>query len=128
MKLWVETEGLLRAPDDKPARLSVASASDRGGDIQRSRDNTLDLRGMRVDDALTLVESFVDRMHTTDARVGYVLHGHGTGALRDAVRKHLKTVVSDVREVQAAERDDGGDAVTVFRLGALSVRGTSRVP
>ena len=49
---------------------------------------------MRVDDALSMMESFIDRLYTTDARVGYVLHGHGTGALRDAVRKHLSTNVS----------------------------------
>lgn len=118
MKLWVETEGLLAAPEEKAARLAPLAQGDTRAAAERGRDNTLDLRGMRVDDALSLVESFVDRMHTTDARVGYVLHGHGTGALRDAVRKHLKTVVRDVEDVRSAEHDDGGDAVTVFRLGA----------
>jgi len=117
MKLWVESEGLFAAPEGKPARPTPLAAPDAHAVAERGRDNTLDLRGMRVDDALSLVESFVDRMHTTDARVGYVLHGHGTGALRDAVRKHLKTVVRDVADVRSAEHDDGGDAITMFRLG-----------
>jgi DNA mismatch repair protein MutS2 len=82
----------------------------------RGPDNTLNLKGMRVDDALSLMESFIDRMYTTDMRVGYVLHGHGTGALRDAVRKHLKTNVPMVRTFRPADADEGGDALTVFYL------------
>jgi DNA mismatch repair protein MutS2 len=49
-------------------------------------------------------------------RVGYILHGHGTGALRDAVRKHLKTEVPHVRDSRPADASEGGDAVTVFYL------------
>ena len=71
---------------------------------------------MRVDDALSLLETVVDRLRTVDTPTGYVLHGHGTGALRDAVRKHLKTVVQQVAEVRPADPDEGGDAVTMFSL------------
>lgn len=115
LKLWVESQDLQlaeSAASPPAAALPDAMPTETG----RTVDNTLNLKGMRVDDALSMMESFIDRMYTTDIRVGYVLHGHGTGALRDAVRKHLKTAVPLVRNSRPAAQDEGGDAVTVFYL------------
>ena len=39
---------------------------------------------MRVDDALSMAESFLDRLFGRSEVVGYILHGIGSGALRDA--------------------------------------------
>jgi DNA mismatch repair protein MutS2 len=91
----------------------VASPSSTRG---RTPDNTVNVKGMRVDDALSMVETFIDRLYTTDERIGYVLHGYGTGALREAVRKHLNGGVPHVREAGPGDSDEGGDAVTVFYL------------
>jgi len=44
---------------------------------------------------------------------GFVLHGHGTGAVKAAVREHLGTS-SYIEHSRAAESDEGGDAFTVF--------------
>jgi len=118
MKLWVET-GDLFAPAATTVQVNERKATPAPVAAQlesRTIDNTVDVRGMRVDDALSLVESFVDRLYGADARAGYVLHGHGSGALRDAVRRHLREHVKLVAHCQAAEPDDGGDALTVFRL------------
>jgi DNA mismatch repair protein MutS2 len=49
--------------------------------------------------------------------VGFVLHGHGTGALRTAVRQHLKSSAW-VAFVEAADKDQGGDAFTMFRVAS----------
>jgi DNA mismatch repair protein MutS2 len=117
LKLWVESADLLAAEDDArapyPRMLAPPPGSPPPG---RTPDNTLNLKGMRVDDALSMMESFIDRLYTTDTRVGYILHGHGTGALRDAVRKHLKAGVPHVRDSRPADADEGGDAFTVFYL------------
>jgi DNA mismatch repair protein MutS2 len=82
----------------------------------RTSHNTLDLRGQRVDEALDAVDAFVDRMLRVSEPVAYVLHGHGTGALKLAVRAHL-SAASHVRRAVPAEPDDGGDAFTVIWLG-----------
>jgi DNA mismatch repair protein MutS2 len=79
-------------------------------------DNTLDVRGLRADDALAMLDSFVDRLYSGPSRVGYVLHGHGTGALRVAVREHLRTALPFVNQSRAGDEAEGGDAVTVFYL------------
>ncbi len=77
--------------------------------------NTLDLRGERVDVALDQVDAFLDRMLNVGEPVGFVLHGHGTGALKSAVRTHLRAS-SYIEQSQAAEPDSGGDAFTIFWL------------
>jgi DNA mismatch repair protein MutS2 len=82
----------------------------------RSRDNSLDVRGLRVDEAVSLVSSFLDRLYGAAEATGYILHGHGTGALRDAIRKHLESEKDYVSKIRAASRDEGGEAVTVVEL------------
>jgi DNA mismatch repair protein MutS2 len=78
----------------------------------RAEDITLDLRGQRVEAALDAVDAFLDRLLNRGERVGYVLHGHGTGALKAAVRDHLRAS-GYVARSHPAEPDDGGDAFTV---------------
>jgi DNA mismatch repair protein MutS2 len=122
MKLWVEVHDLftLAPAGGQPSgerKASPSSQSQVAAQLEsRTIDNTVDVRGMRVDDAISLVESFVDRLYGADARAGYVLHGHGSGALRDAIRRHLREHVKLVAQCSAAEPEDGGDALTVFRL------------
>jgi DNA mismatch repair protein MutS2 len=96
---------------------SRKSANPLGGTLsaaaQRTSQNTLDLRGVRVEDAADRLDAFLDRMLGEGEPVGFVLHGHGTGALRVRVREHLRGC-SYVEHSRAAEPDEGGDAFTVF--------------
>jgi DNA mismatch repair protein MutS2 len=80
---------------------------------QRTQDTTLDLRGERVDEALNRVDAFIDRLLGGHEGVGFVLHGHGTGALKSHVREHL-LASTYVEHSRPAEPDEGGDAFTVF--------------
>jgi len=81
----------------------------------RAADITLDLRGQRVEEALDAVDVFLDQLLNRGERVGYVLHGHGTGALKSAVRDHLR-VSGYVAKSHPADPEDGGDAFTVAWL------------
>jgi DNA mismatch repair protein MutS2 len=80
---------------------------------QRTQDTTLDLRGERVAEALGRVDAFIDRLLGGNEAVGFVLHGHGTGALKSHVRDHLRASAY-VEHSRPAESDEGGDAFTVF--------------
>ncbi|MGC4068587.1 MAG: Smr/MutS family protein [Polyangiaceae bacterium] len=77
--------------------------------------NTLDLRGERVDAALDRVDAFVDELLRLSEPAGYVLHGHGTGALKQAVREHVRSL-RHVRDSGPAAPEDGGDAFTLVWL------------
>jgi DNA mismatch repair protein MutS2 len=81
----------------------------------QTRDNTCDLRGLRVDDALSMATSFLDRALNEGQRAVFLLHGHGTGVLRDAVRKELARS-SYVTSFRPAPSDRGGEGVTVVWL------------
>jgi DNA mismatch repair protein MutS2 len=81
--------------------------------LVRTKENTVDLRGERVDDALALLDAFLDRMLAANEPAGFVLHGHGSGRLKDAVRAHL-AASPYVERAAPAEPEDGGDAFSVF--------------
>jgi DNA mismatch repair protein MutS2 len=81
----------------------------------RTPDITLDARGMRVDDALRETDRFLDRGLLDDQDVLFILHGHGSGRLRAALRQHLGQSPM-VRQIRPADRAQGGDAVTVVWL------------
>jgi DNA mismatch repair protein MutS2 len=83
--------------------------------VLQTTDNTCDLRGLRVDDAWPMLESFLDRALHDGQRVAFVVHGHGAGVLREKVRKELERsrYVSRFRPGQPSE---GGEGVTVVFL------------
>lgn len=85
------------------------------GAVVRVETNTCDLRGMRVDDALTAVEGFLNQQSSAGFRVSYLLHGHGTGALKQALRTWLPSAPL-VRRWRPADGSEGGDAFTVVEL------------
>jgi DNA mismatch repair protein MutS2 len=89
--------------DDAPA----------GGEPMRTRDNTLSLVGERVEPALERLDVFIDGLVRRGEPLGFVVHGHGTGALRNAVRERLRQH-PNVRQSRPAAPDDGGDALTVY--------------
>jgi DNA mismatch repair protein MutS2 len=75
----------------------------------------LDVRGMRVEELLREVDRFLDRLAAEDAADATILHGHGTGALKQALRDHLESSPY-VASFRPGDRHEGGDAVTAVRL------------
>ena len=75
----------------------------------------VDLRGLRVDEALRALELELDRHLRAGEETVHVLHGHGSGALKAAVREHLLRSPY-VTRARAAESHEGGDGVTVAQL------------
>ena len=76
---------------------------------------TLDVRGLRADEALAALEKFLDGLFEDGEPLAFVIHGHGTGALKSAIRGYL---VSShyARHFRAGAPGEGGDGVTVIRL------------
>jgi len=93
------------APPPKPKERSIL----------RTSSNTLDIRGARVADAEIEVEQAIDRAISADFGCLWILHGKGTGKLRDGVRAQLKTHRL-VERFEDAPREDGGTGVTVVYL------------
>lgn len=101
----------VQKPEPKPA--PPPKTKERS--ILRTSSNTLDIRGARVADAEIEVEQAIDRAISADFGCLWILHGKGTGKLRDGVRAHLKTHRL-VERFEDAPREDGGTGVTIAYL------------
>ena len=93
-------QDLLRAPAPMPARAVPSS---------------LDVRGARVEEATELLDRYVNDAALAGAPRVTVIHGHGSGALRDALRAQLR-VHPLVKSWRPGERGEGGDGATIVEL------------
>jgi DNA mismatch repair protein MutS2 len=75
----------------------------------------LSLRGMAVDEALDALENYIDRAYVAGLPFVRIVHGKGTGKLRNAVRNELKKH-SHIERFDAGGPTEGGDGVTVAFL------------
>jgi len=71
--------------------------------------------GQTVDQAMDRVEKFLDDALMKDARTLRIVHGHGTGKLRDAVREYFRKHPL-VADVSAAPDNQGGGGATIVSL------------
>lgn len=93
-----------------PQRPHVSAPPIQGEGLSR-----VDLRGLRVDEALPRVDEALDRAARSGTPTLEIVHGLGTGALRRAVRRHLGGVPYALR-VEDAGPERGGDGVTLAHL------------
>jgi DNA mismatch repair protein MutS2 len=75
----------------------------------------LDLRGDRVEEGLDKLERYLNNASLARLPWVRIIHGKGTGAMRDAVRNILKNHPL-VRQSRSGDGGEGGDGVTVVRL------------
>ncbi len=102
-----------RVDRTSPQRVSPRVTRDTG--MRRMVPATLDIRGARVDEALELLERTLDGAALAGGGRLTIVHGHGSGALRDAVRDTL-TGHPLVRDWRPGERGEGGDGATIVSL------------
>ena len=71
----------------------------------------IDLRGMRVDEAIASLEKRLDELILSDYQEATIVHGHGTSALKRAVRSYLKSSPY-ASKYEPEPEDMGGDGAT----------------
>lgn len=86
-------------------------------------EHTLDIRGLRADEALETFIAYLDDAIMVNAGTVTILHGTGTGALKQIVRDHLAQRNKDLRKRKATEivyhdgdPDRGGAGLTIVEL------------
>ena len=75
----------------------------------------LKLIGMRVEPALDELDLYLDRALLAGLEQVRVVHGHGSGRLREAVREHLRHHPA-VASHRAGRKSEGGNGATVVTL------------
>ncbi len=98
-----------------PKRAHTAPKTEPLEPAMQTNDNSCDLRGLRADDALSMANTFLDRSLNAGRRVAFLIHGHGTGALRELIRRELRES-RYVSHFRAGGLDEGGDGVTIVWL------------
>lgn len=78
-------------------------------------DNTCDVRGLRGDAAITQIINFLDEVYGRGMSTAFIIHGHGTGALKRHVRSWLPSC-DYVQTHRAGQTHEGGDGVTAVLL------------
>ncbi len=118
MKMKVKKDELAVLDENykAPKKVQIPGTSFKKFELRRmAMSQTLDLRGYRVEDALDEVESYLDQASLANLTPVYIIHGHGTGALKQAVRDFLKTSPY-VAKFRPGEDSEGGDGVSVVDI------------
>ena len=113
----VSASALKKSEEAKP-QFAVLSRSTRETiDSRRSNfHQDLDIRGLRGDEALDVVMHFIDDAILIGMSRVRILHGTGTGALRQLVRQYLSTV-PNVEKFHDEHVQFGGAGITVVDIG-----------
>jgi len=101
------TGGAVEAPSSNAAELRL--------DRARSVASSLDLRGARVDEALDALSRYLDDASLAGLAKVLIIHGMGTGAVRDAVRASAASHPL-VKSLRPGQRGEGGDGATIVEF------------
>ena len=105
------------APKQETSQTVVVSRQTQDSIRQKHLDfkQEIDVRGMRADEALQAVTYFIDDALLVNASRVRILHGTGTGALRQIIRQYLNTV-SGVVSFHDEHVQFGGAGITVVEF------------
>lgn len=106
------TVGSKKAPAGARAGVSKTKVS---GKMERRSSLELDIRGCAVDEGIHEVDAFIDNAVMVNAGIITIIHGKGTGLLRQGIQRHLKHHPS-VKSFRNGLFGEGEDGVTVVEL------------
>jgi len=101
-------EAAVPAPEPEPAPA-------RATQLAASPGLELDIRGQTVEDALPELERYLDAAYLAGLPWVRIIHGKGTGKLRQGVRDYLRASPV-VNSIEAGKENEGGDGVTIVKL------------
>ena len=112
MKLKAHLSQLRLVKEEKPKK-KVSSVSVQTG--MRTVPLSCDVRGLALDEALEEVEQYLDEATLAGLHEVTIVHGKGTGILREGIQKHLKTY-PHVKSFRRGKYGEGEEGVTVVEL------------
>ena len=116
MRLRTDLERLTKVGGPRRQQVTVRQPARRAGDLAAVKaQRRIDVRGQRVDEVVPVVERFVDDAVAANLDRVEILHGKGTGALRQAIRERLADLPG-IADFDDAPWDEGGPGVTYVTL------------
>ncbi len=105
----------LQKPQKKGGRTAPAPRSTTVQRVERSASMEINLLGMTVEEALMETDQFIDHAVMNGQTMVYLIHGKGTGALRNAIHQHLRGH-KNVKSFRLGRYGEGEAGVTVVEL------------
>ena len=112
LKMTVSEDGMTRIAPEKEPKMRVSTVKSDGGGSRQSVSTQLDLRGKRYEDALAEVDQYIDAALLAGYPQVTIVHGRGTGALKQGVQEYLKNN-RRVKKYNFAPSNQGGDGATI---------------
>jgi len=115
--LIMELDGADLDPRSGPSagKWKTGGGVDVGRTLAEEAGGEVDLRGMTSDEAVAALEKFIDRALLSGLNTLWIIHGKGTGALRQRVGEVLRDFPG-VKSYRLGAWNEGGDGVTVVEL------------
>lgn len=115
MRVWVSPDQLEPVPETSPPSPTEDSVASVRVKKMVTVPTEVNLLGMRVDEALAVTEKFLDDAFLAGHKVVRIIHGRGTGRLRQAIHDFLRTH-PHVQAFELAPLHQGGEGVTLVSL------------
>lgn len=123
-KLLQEQEANNRASGSRSlGQVRISNVVDELRKKKLSFNRELDIRGLRVDEALEILIAYIDDALMVNAEQVSILHGTGTGALKQVVRDYLAERQKSMRRLKSGDivfhdgdPDRGGAGITIVEL------------
>ncbi len=115
MRTTVGVKDVMLILGDAPKSKNTRTVSGIKSRAEREVKRELDIRGLSADEALIEVDRFLDAAVLAGSETVTIIHGKGTGVLREAVRRHLKSA-KNVKAQRPGVFGEGEDGVTVVTL------------
>lgn len=111
MKVKIKKQDLVgkKLTQDKPKPVKLTAR------VESGQRRELVIVGKRVEEGLDILDKFIDDSLLAGYDKVYVIHGRGSGQLRNAVQDFLRTC-GRVKSYETASNEEGGSAVTVVTL------------
>lgn len=115
LKVTVGIDELRRTEREKEAAGSVNTRKLLQARGSEAASTKIDLRGLRVDEALAKMDPFIDAAVLSNVQRIEIIHGKGTGQLRQAMAEYLRSH-PQITKFRLGVPQEGGDGVTIAEL------------
>jgi DNA mismatch repair protein MutS2 len=115
IKMWIPKAELESTQEGNSTNIQQKTTGFNWVERQSAYNTSIDLHGLRAEQSIEVITKWMDEGYALGHKRLKIIHGRGTGALRKAIRLHLKSV-NYVKSYENERSDMGGDGCTIIVL------------